>query len=329
MQPADMDTDNTSDWVIPPWERSLAEADSRGRVRPTTDSALQVSIEAVATWERDDESASKLIEEPAGLGGDGLACQGAMSPAAAPPNATAMESGELGGGDDAAAGAQDLAPRVGEQEPVVGPRGGGNPITAMTGREFFVSMQVRRSPSHYDYFVAEWVPTPAFASNIEVVKAFVEQESFSIKSMNGTTHPLLGISKIVFTGAQYTALADRVYGSRPKPAKALQQLMCYMAMHSKYDKKRKTHTLAFDKSNWNFTGYRLGKNGSSGGRPSVHYVYTLEGENTRAYLEEFYGSLPNHEQAKWTWGAQRVTVSRWVSQDPVSGKPSFDKTALP
>lgn len=323
MQP---DTDDTSDWVIPPRERSdSAEADGRAPMRATTDSALQVSIEAVATSERDDES--NLIEKPADLGGDGLARQDAMSPAAALLNATAMESGELETDAAASAGAdlvQNLAPGVGEQEPVVGPRGGGNPITAMTGREFSVFM----APYH-DFFVAEWVPTPAFASNIEVVKAFVEQVPFSIKSTNGTAHPLLGISKIVLTGLQYNELADMVFGRRPKPVKALQQLMCYMAMHSRYDKRRKTHTLAFDKSNWNFTGYRLGKNGSSGGRPSVNYVYTLDDENTRAYLEEVYGSLPVHEQSKWTWDAQHVTVSRRVSQDSVSRKLSFDKTALP
>ena len=205
---------------------------------------------------------------------------------------------------------------------MVGPRGGGNPISAFTGRVFTIHMI-----AFWNVFLADWVPTPAFAADIKIVKAFFEQ--VANKSTNGTTHPLLGISKIVLTKAQYVALADLVYGSRKLPAKALGQLMCYMAMQSRYDGKRNTHTLTFNKTNWNFAGHRLTKYGSSGGRPSVNYVYTLDDENTHLFLQEFYDTLPTLEQEKWTWAARFVTVSRQVSHDPVSGNFLFDKTAIP
>jgi hypothetical protein len=121
--------------------------------------------------------------------------------------------------------------------------------------------------------IALWKPKDSYVVQITTFKDFIDDLPSTAKTQDKIWHPLLHVSSVCIPLCLSDNIKNRMYGHRKPGNKAFAQLMTYLGLRSKINKKTQVRTLTFDPEGWNRMGYRLIKGGDTrGGKPEIVFV---------------------------------------------------------
>ena len=121
--------------------------------------------------------------------------------------------------------------------------------------------------------ILQYQPKASYERDIRTLKKYIDSLPMGAKTLGGVEHPLLHVRGVRIPMALSNAIDHTIYGHR-KGNKAFAQLLCYLGMRSRIDRKTNVRTLTFDPNGWNRQGYRLIKGGDvKGGKPTIVPVY--------------------------------------------------------
>ena len=148
-------------------------------------------------------------------------------------------------------------------------RGGGNRSNVrFSGRKIYV---------RFLYNTCFWEPKESYKKQIDILKIVIGKLPASLRRAQEEigTHPLIDVTRFIFTSEQYDAVAFLLFPNRKttkQKNKALAQLLCYLGMMSQHCFTTQCRYIRFSRADWNKNGYRLVKHGDSQGLPTIEYI---------------------------------------------------------